>query len=233
MRYGGLKKRILALCDKLEEDEAEELRGEEGKGVDGDGAAGRIKEPSFLSLPDLSNTKTKPRLNTGVSIISSRPPPRQSSPRPAQADSSLKPQISLQRARLPTFSGDMRDYYRWRSEWEDLQELGNPEGVECIAKFHLLNSLDEKVKKELVLTSCGSTKDIFKLLDNKYGNKAKIVLLITNEVQSLPPIKGNNPRKTIELIQAVERALCSLQILGEEDAVKKPHCCSIARKQVA
>lgn len=36
----------------------------------------------------------------------------------------------------------------------------------------------------------------------------------------MDPVKGNNPRKTIELIQAVERVLRDLQVLGEEDAVK-------------
>ena len=131
-----------------------------------------------------------------------------------------QPQISLERARLPMFSGNMRDYYRWKAEWEDLQHLGNPHGLDNVKKFHLLGSLDEKVKRDLVLSSCGSAKDVFRLLDNKYGNKPKIVLLIAQEVQGLPPIKGNQPRKTIESIQAVERALRDLQVLGEEDAVK-------------
>jgi len=92
--------------------------------------------------------------------------------------------------------------------------------VECIKKFHLLYSFHEEVKKDLVLSRCGTADDMFRLLDRKYGNRAKIVLMIINEVQSLPPVKGNNPRRTIELIQAVERALCNLQILGEEDTVK-------------
>ena len=74
-------------------------------------------------------------------------------------------------------------------------------------KFHLLNSLHEKVKKDLVLSSCGSADEIFWLLDSKYRNKVKIVLMITNEVKSLPPVKGNNPRRTIELIQAVAHSL--------------------------
>lgn len=55
-----------------------------------------------------------------------------------------KPQISLERARLPMFTGNMRDYYRWKAEWEDLQHLGNPHGLENVKKFHLLGSLDEK-----------------------------------------------------------------------------------------
>lgn len=64
-------------------------------------------------------------------------------------------------------------------------------------KFHLLNSLHEKVKKDLVLSSCGSADDVLRLLNSKYVIKAKIVLMITNEVHSLPPLKGNNPRRTI------------------------------------
>lgn len=143
---------------------------------------------------------------------------QQSSPDRTKGNSDLQSQISLYRARLPTFFGDMRDYYRWKTEWEDLEQLGNPQGVGCIKKLHLLNSLHEKVKKNLVLSSCESAEDMFGLLESKYGNKAKIVLMITNEVQSLPPVKGNYPRRCIELIQAVERALCNLQILGEEDA---------------
>lgn len=132
----------------------------------------------------------------------------------------LRPLISLERARLPTFSGDMRDYHRWKAEWEELQQFGNPQGAECVRKFHLLSSLSKRVKNDLVLSSCGSADDVFRLLDNTFGNKAKIVLMISNEVRSLSPVKSNNPRKTIELIQAVERALCNLQILGEEDAMK-------------
>lgn len=132
----------------------------------------------------------------------------------------VRPLITLERARLPMFSGNKRDYYRWKTEWEDLQCLGNPHGLENMRKFHLLGSLDGEVKRDLVLSSCGSADEVFRLLDNKYRNKPKIVLLISKEVQALPPIKGNHPRKTLELIQAVERALRDLQILGR--CRKKP-----------
>lgn len=60
---------------------------------------------------------------------------------------------------------------------------------------------------------------MFRRLDNRFGNKAKIVLRISEEVQNLPPVKGNNPRKASELMQAVERALSNLVILGEEDVI--------------
>lgn len=42
---------------------------------------------------------------------------------------------------------------------------------------------------------------------------------ISEEVHGLPPVRGRNPRKAIELIQAVERALSNLVILGEEEVI--------------
>ena len=132
----------------------------------------------------------------------------------------FRPQISLERTRLPTFSGDMTDYYRWKAEWEELEQLGNPQRTAGVTRFHLLASLSDRVKKDLVLSSCASADEMFRRLDNRFGNKAKIVLRISEEVQALLPVKGNNPRKAIELIQTVERALSNLMILGEEDVIK-------------
>lgn len=42
-----------------------------------------------------------------------------------------------------------------------------------------------KGRKDIVLSSCGSADDMFRMLEGKYGNKTKIVLTITNDVQSL------------------------------------------------
>ena len=132
----------------------------------------------------------------------------------------FRPQISLERTRLPTFSGDMTDYYRWKAEWEELEQLGNPQRTAGVTRFHLLASLSDRAKKDLVLSSCASADEMFRRLDNRFGNKAKIVLRVSEEVQALLPVKGNNPRKAIELIQTVERALSNLIILGEEDVIR-------------
>lgn len=61
--------------------------------------------------------------------------------------------------------------------------------------------------------------EIFRRLDNRFGNKAKIVLKIAEEVEGLNPVKGNNPRKAILMIQIMERVLSNLVILGEEDVI--------------
>lgn len=46
----------------------------------------------------------------------------------------VKPLTSLEQARLPIFSGHMRDYYHWKAEWEDLQLLVIPHRLENVRK---------------------------------------------------------------------------------------------------
>ncbi|KAF1380216.1 hypothetical protein PFLUV_G00184520 [Perca fluviatilis] len=145
--------------------------------------------------------------------------PTQSIPSQHPGAYGFRPQIS-QRTCLPTFLGDITDYYRWKAEWEELEQLGNPQRTAGVTRFHLLASLSNRVKKDLVLSSCASADEMFRCLDNHFGNKAKIVLKISDEVQGLPPVKGDNPRKAIEPIQAVERALSNLVILGEEEVIR-------------
>lgn len=100
-------------------------------------------------------------------------------------------------------------------------------------RFHLLSSLSEKVKRDLVLSSCATTDEMFRRLDNRFGNKARIVLKIAENIENLPPVRGNNPRKAIELIQTVERALSNLVILGEEDILKNRLVTHSLEKKVA
>ena len=47
-----------------------------------------------------------------------------------------------------------------------------------VRKFHLLGSLDDKVKRDLVLSSCGSANDVFRLeiVDGKEGDIVQAVV---------------------------------------------------------
>lgn len=177
-------------------------------------------EPSAAGMQQTSNQSSVQISLDQHSTSASNQPSAPAAPPSQSLPTILKPQISLERTRLPIFSGNMTDYYQWKAEWTELETLGNPLRTAGVTRFHLLASLTEKVKRDLVLSSCVTVEEMVKRLDHRFGNKAKIVLKIAEEVESLPAVRGNNPRKTIELIQAVERALSNLVILGEEDIVK-------------
>ncbi|XP_014889418.1 uncharacterized protein LOC106948326 [Poecilia latipinna] len=107
--------------------------------------------------------------------------------------------IKLKATALPKFGGSKRDYYRWRKEWEALQKQGEPSGSKEVKKFQLLDSLDEKLAKDLRLSTYNSSDEIFRVLDNRFGNKATIALEIIEELQAIPPVRNGQPRRIIEL----------------------------------
>lgn len=64
--------------------------------------------------------------------------------------------------------------------------------------------------------------DIFCVLENRFGNKTIIAIEIVEELQNTPAIRSHQPKRIIELIQTVEKALSDLSDLDEVGAIKNP-----------
>lgn len=132
------------------------------------------------------------------------------------------PAIRLKPTALPRFTGVKRDFHRWRKDWEALQRQGEPTGSKEVKKIQLLDSLDDKISRDLRLTTYNTADDIFRVLENRYGNRASIAIEIVEELQKMPVVKSHQPRRIVELIQSVEKALQDLSDLGDTGAIKNP-----------
>ncbi|XP_073797048.1 uncharacterized protein [Danio rerio] len=134
----------------------------------------------------------------------------------------IMPVVKIKPTSLPKFTGIKRDYYRWKRDWENLQKQGEPTGSVEVKKIQLVDSVDDRIAKELRLSSYNTADDIFRVLDNRYGNKITIAMEIVEELEKMPALRGNQPRRVIELIQMVEKALADLTDLGNVGAMKNP-----------
>lgn len=141
---------------------------------------------------------------------------------PEETPCSQLPAIKLRPTALPRFDGNKRNFYLWKKDWDALQKQGDPTGSKEVRKFQLLDSLEEKVARDLRLSTYGTADEIFRVLENRFGNKTAIAVEIVEELQALPPVKSHQPRKIIDLIQVVEKALLDLSGLGNTGALKNP-----------
>lgn len=82
--------------------------------------------------------------------------------------------------------------------------------------------MENKTIKSLRLSTYNTTEDIFRVIENRYENKSTIAIEILGQLKKMPPVKGNQPRKVIDLIQSVEEALADLTELGNSGAIKNP-----------
>lgn len=130
--------------------------------------------------------------------------------------------IRLKPTSLPKFTGIRRDFHSWKRDWETLQRQGEPTGSKEVKKFQLLDSLDEKIMRDLRLMTYNTADDIFRVLENRFGSRTMIAIEIVEELQRLPAVKSHQPKKIVELIQAVEKSLEDLSDLGDTGALKNP-----------
>nr|XP_055028591.1 uncharacterized protein LOC129417788 [Misgurnus anguillicaudatus] len=132
------------------------------------------------------------------------------------------PLVRIKPTSLPIFNGSKREYHRWRKDWESLQKQGEPSGSTEVKKIQLLESVDDRISRDLRLSTYTTAKDMFRVLENRYGNKSTITVEILEELEKMPHVKGNQPRKVIDLIQSVEKALADLTELGNSGAINNP-----------
>ncbi len=91
-----------------------------------------------------------------------------------------------------------------------LQKQGEPPGSAEVKKIQLLDSIDDIIGRDLRMSSYNTAEDGFRVLHNRYGNKVTIAMELIEELERIYAVKGNQPRKVIELIQIVEKALSDL-----------------------
>ncbi|KAJ8361988.1 hypothetical protein AAFF_G00407350 [Aldrovandia affinis] len=83
-------------------------------------------------------------------------------------------------------------------------------------------NVEETIVKDLRLASHNTAKDVFRVLENRFGNKNAITILIVAELQKISPVKEHQFRKVIDLIRITEKALADLKDLDNEAAIKNP-----------
>lgn len=86
----------------------------------------------------------------------------------------------------------------------------------------MLDSLEDKITQDLRLTSYNTVEDVFLVPENRFGNQTTIASKIVEELKRIPPVKGYQPRKIVELFEAVEKALQDLSDLGDTGTIKSP-----------
>ncbi len=104
----------------------------------------------------------------------------------------IMPLVTIKPTSLPKFSCNKRDYYRWKRDWENLQRQGEPTGSAEVKKIQLVDSVDDRITKELRLSSYNTAVDIFRVLENRYGNTITIAMEIVEELEKIPAVRGNN-----------------------------------------
>ena len=140
----------------------------------------------------------------------------------------VKGNLNMEKMPLPRFYGDPRFYLRFKKDFEELvlPHLDSREAV-----FTLRQCLGKNV--EAVLGSGDfDIKQIFKRLDERYGDPGKITDAIICEIQKFRKIESEDGRRVVEFINLIEKAFYDLKSVGMEREISNVNVTSIIESKL-
>ena len=134
----------------------------------------------------------------------------------------------MEKVKLPTFDGNLRNYARFKTDFHkqvmpNLSKDSAPYTLRsCLSKesLNLVKSVDDDIEK------------MWKRLDEKYADPAKITDVVINTIQSFKLIKENDNKKFIEFVSVVEDSYRDLVNLGLEKEITTASSVSVIEKKL-
>ena len=115
--------------------------------------------------------------------------------------------LKMERMKMPTFSGNIRDYPRFKSEF---QKHVAPLTTSEDAAAYLLKSCLEKEALEVVKNVNDDLSKMWERLDDRYGRSSKLVDAIMNEIKQLKVVPDRRSAEFIDLVNTVESCYLDL-----------------------
>ena len=137
--------------------------------------------------------------------------------------------LQLQKIPMPSFAGNIRDYPRFKSDFE---KYVLPSLKDTNAAAFVLGSCLKDEPLQLVKNVEDNIIAMWNRLDEVYGNPAKVVDIIMNEIKRLQPIQEDDFHSLISLIDVVERGYMDLSRLNIEQEVANSQTVSIVEEKL-
>ena len=150
---------------------------------------------------------------------------------PKSYDQSTEAKLSnlrLEKIKMPRFDGDLRGYPRFKKDFE-VQVM--PSLTNSTAPYTLRSCLG-KEPMNVVKGVDDDITEMWRRLDDKYGDPAKLADAIIDSVQRVKPIKEGEDKRFIEFIEIVEGGYRDLLRIGLEREITTTSSVSIIEKRL-
>ena len=131
--------------------------------------------------------------------------------------------------KFPKFSSNCRDWPQFKKDFE--KQVSSVIVVEPTVSYALRNALPDNAKS-LVRDMSDNIKEMWRQLDERYGDEGKIAEIILNDIKHFRPIKANEERRLLTFIGIIEKASMETKYPGWEPEIKNSTFVSIIEEKL-
>lgn len=136
--------------------------------------------------------------------------------------------LRLEKVKMPFFDGTVRQYPQFK---QDFQKQVMPT-VNRDSACYILRSCLGKEPTDAIKGVEDDIQEMWKRLDEKYGDPAKVADAIINTIQSIRPIKEGENKRFVEFVDTVENGHNDLKRLGLEREITTTSSVSIIERKL-
>ncbi|CAB4029356.1 Hypothetical predicted protein [Paramuricea clavata] len=136
--------------------------------------------------------------------------------------------LRLEKLKMPTFDGDIRQYPRFKKDFEQQVLPGLPKE----SALYALRSCLVREPLSIVRSVEDDIEEMLKRLDEKYGDPAKIADAVIESIKEVKVIKEGEHKRFINFVNIVEDAYQDLRRLGLEKEITTTSSVSIIEKKL-
>ena len=126
-----------------------------------------------------------------------------------------KKQLKDRKRRYPSFRGDVLNYFTFKERWN--LEVGPEKQVESRELQSLKDNIPQAAKNKLI--DCKTLVYAWKVLDHEYGDMDEIRAKLKAKITGIK-IKSTNPKKEIEVFEAVTHISAQIRAIGGKNELK-------------
>ena len=136
--------------------------------------------------------------------------------------------MQLEKIRMPRFDGDLREYPTFK---RDFQKQVMPHLTEDTAPYTLRSCLGKEPLSQ-VKSVDDDIRDMWKRLDEKYRDPARVANAIINDIRRVRGIKEGENRRFVEFVGIIEDGYRDLKRLGLETEITTTSSVSIIERKL-
>ena len=116
----------------------------------------------------------------------------------------------------PKFSGDIRDFARFRADFEKIVE---PEYRDTVHQIYVMKDKCLQGEARELVRNLDNLSDIWDRLTEKYGDTSDIVDSVINDLQNVTIQRGNQDQGLVNLIELLEKGVQDLSAIGKRNDI--------------
>jgi len=136
--------------------------------------------------------------------------------------------LQLEKIKIPSFNGNVRNYPQFKTDFEkQVMPSINSDNAP-----YVLRSCLGKEPADTVKRGDDDIDAMWKRLDEKYGDPAKVADVIMCAIQNMRPIREGESKKFVELINVIDDGYRDLKRLGLEKEITTTSSVSIIERKL-